>query len=260
MINFGAAIGPIIGAFMGTSSSPIGFALTGSFYLFYSAWNAFLLKDLLLDESNLRKTSSLTRAIGVLSADRRLRYFVLAGALFMACYSQLESNLSQHLIREFENGATLFSTMLSLNGICVIIFQAPVYFFSKKITPTKSLIIGSTLFSVGLMLIGLAETKLIWIYAGMILVSLGEIFVFPVSSYFVDSISPENLRGTYFGASVLRQLGLSLGPAAGGLILNTLGGKGLFLTASVVAAAGILVHLQGEKLGVHRQTQEEAYG
>jgi MFS family permease len=259
MINLGAAIGPMLGAAMGVSSSPIGFAATGVFYFAYFLWNAYLIRGLAIARGSRRSRPSFTQALGVLSADRRLRYFILAGAMFMACYSQLESNLSQHLVRQFSNGALLFSTLLSLNGLTVIVFQTPVYMLSRRISPTRSLMLGTLLFAVGMLLIALAGSSLWGIYGGVFLGSTGEIFVFPVSSYFVDSIAPDHLRGTYFGASVLRQLGLSVGPAAGGVLLEHLGGGALFAAASLLALLSIVIHLQGERVAAHQLNQEVAY-
>ena len=65
--------------------------------------------------------------------------------------------------------------------------------------------------------------------------SLGEAILFPSMSVHVDRIAPDPLRGAYFGATVLYDLGFAAAPIGGGIILDYYGGSWLFLYCALIA-------------------------
>ena len=65
--------------------------------------------------------------------------------------------------------------------------------------------------------------------------SLGEAILFPSMSVHVDRIAPDHLRGAYFGATVLYDLGFAFAPIGGGIILDHYGGSWLFLCCALIA-------------------------
>lgn len=60
--------------------------------------------------------------------------------------------------------------------------------------------------------------------------------VVPTLSVLVDEIAPEQLRGTYFGAATLRQLGPATGPLAGAVVFTHLGPAAVFIFMALMGA------------------------
>ena len=59
--------------------------------------------------------------------------------------------------------------------------------------------------------------------------SMGEIVVSPASSNLVANMSPENMRGRYMGVyGLFSQFGWSMGPLAGGILMDAFVGTGEF--------------------------------
>ena len=80
------------------------------------------------------------------------------------------------------------------------------------------LLAGMALFIAGLLGFSLAGSVLAWCLA-MLVFTLGEIIVIPAEYMFIDSIAPEHLRGVYYGAQNLSNLGAALGPVLCGFAL-----------------------------------------
>jgi MFS family permease len=247
-LNLGAAIGPAIGGILGISSTSNSFLLTGILYLIFTLFLSYSLYGFLPATSSVIRKPRFIHSMQALASDRRLLLFVLAGMLFMMAYAQLESNLSQFLKMNFADGIKIFSRLLSLNGLTVILFQVPVYYLSAKLRPAINLWIGTSIFALGIFLFSIGGEKVELYYLAMIILSIGEILVFPVQGLFVDSIAPENLRGTYFGAGLLRQFGLFLGPPLGGFLLSWGWGRGLFICASGLSIISGVIFYYGEKI------------
>lgn len=88
-----------------------------------------------------------------------------------------------------------------------------------------------------------------------VILSLGELIVFPTFSVAVDQITPDAVRGSYFGAANLYSLGSALAPLYGGLMLDHLGGRALFL--GLVALCALIIVLQGSANALKRTQEEE---
>ncbi len=246
-VNIGAAVGPALGGLAGFSATPKAFLVTGFCFGAYGILLAFITHGMPLNFEVKRRITfkSATRA---LAQDSRLRHLIFAGAIFMGCYVQVESNLSRALAKDLPNGVQVFALLLSLNGLAVILLQAPLFWFIQKTTPARSMILGTTIFAFGELAIAASHGGLTSLVLGIILISCGEIFVFPVGAQYIDEIAPDHLRGTYFGASQLRQVGLCIGPALGGFILDHAGMGTLFFVSSCFALLSAFIHFYGQSV------------
>ena len=101
------------------------------------------------------------------------------------------------------------------------------------------LMAGMTLFVLGLLGFSLAGSVMAWCLA-MLVFTLGEIIVIPAEYMFIDLIAPEHLRGVYYGAQNLSNLGAALGPVLVGFALGLMVPVAIFylLVLSVILAAG----------------------
>jgi len=178
-------------------------------------------------------------ALGLLR-DRRLVCFTLGGVLSAVVFGQFTAYLSQYLVvtRNPAEAARLVGYLVTTNAVTVIALQ---YLIGKRIDRRRLmpwLMAGMGLFVAGLLGFSLAGTALAWCLA-MLVFTLGEIIVIPAEYMFIDLIAPEHLRGIYYGAQNLGNLGAALGPVLVGVALGHLVPVAVFylLIGSVILAS-----------------------
>ncbi|MGE8203531.1 MDR family MFS transporter [Heyndrickxia sp. NPDC080065] len=251
-INIGAAMGPLLGAIFGAASSTITFEITGGFYLFYGIVLFILLnKYQIIKGENNKKLTSVQGAFKVLINDKALLYFILGGILVNIGYSQVESSLPQHLEKVLRDGVVLYSILLSINAITVVILQIPLSRLVEKWKVLHVMMLGSSIFVIGFIGFSFSQDWIGFILS-MVLFTIGEIFLFPSTSVFIDSIAPEAMRGTYFGAAQFRSFGNFIGPIFGGWIFKQFNGQWLFGIMAFVVTLSIFSYLLGYKKQVVR--------
>ncbi|MNO93986.1 putative transporter [compost metagenome] len=174
-----------------------------------------------------------------LARDQRLVYFTLGGVLSAVVFGQFTAYLSQYLVVTTSpaEAARLVGYLVTTNAVTVIALQ---YLIGRRISRQRLmpwLLAGMGLFIAGLLGFSLAGSVLAWCLA-MLVFTLGEIIVIPAEYMFIDLIAPEHLRGVYYGAQNLSNLGAALGPVSVGLALAHLWPGAIFylLVLSVILA------------------------
>ncbi|WP_110993060.1 MFS transporter [Pseudomonas sichuanensis] len=179
-------------------------------------------------------------ALGMLR-DRRLVCFTLGGVLSAVVFGQFTAYLSQYLVVSIHDPAEvarLVGYLVTTNALTVIALQ---YLIGRRIARQHLmpwLMAGMAMFVAGLLGFSLAGSALAWCLA-MLVFTLGEIIVIPAEFMFIDLIAPEHLRGIYYGAQNLSNLGAGLGPMLVGLALGYMAPAAVFylLIGSVLLAA-----------------------
>ncbi|UVL68082.1 MFS transporter [Pseudomonas sp. B21-031] len=174
-----------------------------------------------------------------LARDRRLVYFTLGGVLSAVVFGQFTAYLSQYLVVTTtpSEAARLVGYLVTTNAITVIALQ---YLIGRRISRQRLmpwLLAGMGLFIAGLLGFSWASTVPMWCLA-MLVFTLGEIIVIPAEYMFIDLIAPEHLRGVYYGAQNLSNLGAALGPVMVGFALGHWWPRAIFylLVLSVILA------------------------
>lgn len=248
-INVGVAVGPLAGAYFSTRNASLAFFLTGIIYFLYAVVLQILLAQFGIRriEGETKKEATFGRALGVIRRDVKFRYF-LAGAMIGAVsYSQMNVTLSQYLDHTFANGIGLFGTLISLNAITVVVFQLPLTALGGKRSPIASIAMGNLLFSLGNIGYAFSHNEVAFM-ASMFVFTLGEILCFPAGNLLIDGIAPEGMRGTYFGAQTLQNVGQFLGPLLGGILLKETSGTVLFTVMATMTCFGTWFYLRGDRL------------
>jgi MFS family permease len=224
-INVGAAIGPVAGTQLGTTSSTQAFYITSAAYLLYALLIIVTLKDYSADlKGGEERKFSIKSALTVLARDKVLAFFLIGNTIVMMAQSQMDTTLAQYIgnAPQFENGVKLFAYLVVTNAVTVLLLQFPVTNYVRRFQPMNALRFGSIAFSLALLGFGLS-TNWIFLVISMIFLTVGEIIVFVMSDVLLDDLAPEHMRGTYFGAMSFRSIGFSAGPWIGGLLLSTFG-------------------------------------
>lgn len=179
-------------------------------------------------------------ALGMLR-DRRLVCFTLGGVLSAVVFGQFTAYLSQYLVVSIHDPAEvarLVGYLVTTNALTVIALQ---YLIGRRMARQHLmpwLMAGMAMFIAGLLGFSLAGSAAAWCLA-MLVFTLGEIIVIPAEFMFIDLIAPEHLRGIYYGAQNLSNLGAGLGPMLVGLALGYMAPASVLylLIGSVLLAA-----------------------
>lgn len=243
-INIGASLGPLLGVYVAQFSSSLPFLLTGLMYLLYGGTLFIMLNRHSITHVTPVHQLPLMDTLMVTWKDKTLLVFIIGGILINVGYSQIDSNLPQYIQQSFSDGVALFAKLIALNAILVIILQVPLSLITEKWPVLRVMILGSLFFAIGFASFGFATTA-IGMMIAMAIVTIGEIFIFPSTSVFIDQIAPENRKGTYFGAGQFRSIGNFTGPVLGGWLLQDFGGDFLFSVIAVIILCSIFFYYLG---------------
>lgn len=223
LINAAYAVGPFLGAQLAQLDLKLPFvvsaALGGAFFLLHARYG----------ERDSRAASPAQApvsfvAVGrVLLNDRRLVCFTLGGVLSAVVFGQYTAYLSQYLVttRSAQAAYDVISTVVAVNAAGVVALQ---YLVGRRIDMRHLetwLLVGMSLFLLGVVGFAFSTSLLHWALA-MAVFTFGEIIVFPAEYMFIDRIAPTELRGMYYGAQNLSNLGAAFGPVLCGWILASL--------------------------------------
>jgi len=143
---------------------------------------------------------------------------------------------------------------MSTNALMVICLQ---YSLGKRITHKHLnlwLAAGLSLFIVGLGGFALSTTLTVWVIA-MAIFTVGEIIVFPAEYMFIDTIAPDPLRGMYYAAQNLSNIGAALGPVLCGVMLATQPAHHMFYMLALFIIAGAVLYGLGVRLSAEAKPE-----
>jgi MFS family permease len=241
LINIGYAVGPFIGAGLAHWSMKLPFLVSASLGVgYFVAYSIHGDRNLSSADAATAPVSFL--AVGrILLKDHRLVCFTLGGMLSAVVFGQFTAYLSQYLVTTSTPEFTyrVISSVVAVNAAVVICLQ---YSVGKHISHRHLnlwLMAGFGLFLTGVAGFALSTTVVHWSLAVAIF-TLGEIIVFPAEYMFIDRIAPAHLRGMYYAAQNLSNLGGALAPILCGFVLATQPAHFMFymLAAFIVAGGG----------------------
>ena len=262
-INAGATIGPLLGAWIGIAGSGTAFLLTAVSYIVFSILLCVVLNRYGQDERHTAKTdeqedgekAGFLQMWRVLRRDTALLFFVLGGILLVTVHGQMSVTLSQYLRDDVADGIALFGVMMSVNGFTVLLLQIPLTRMVEKYSLFSRIAAGAVLMAAGEAGFAFSAEWSGFIVA-MIVFTLGEILIIPAEYAQIDQITPPRMRGTYYGAQSISELGSFLGPWAGGMILSSYGGPVMFLTMGGIAIFSLLFYGLGRSVHQRRKGQK----
>ncbi|MCB9994676.1 MAG: MFS transporter [Hyphomicrobiaceae bacterium] len=240
-LNVGAAIGPLAGVAIGATGTQSAFALVALVYAGYFVAAAIIFR---IERPARKSTNAALRmreVIGVLSRDHVFLLFVLAAFLGNLAYGQTEAGLLQYLRHAgLSDIAETYALLILTNGLTIVVLQFPLLKLTERLTPLTRAAIGVALFTFGFLGFGLLPPETPALMSAMLVLSVGEAILFPTLNIIVDHMAPDDMKGSYVGASSVQIFGFALAPLVGGFLLFTFGGLVLWV---VMAAISVLVAL-----------------
>lgn len=219
LTNIGYAVGPMIGVVIAGVQPSAPFIVAG----LIAAGSVFLLLGVSRETNTLSQASppqSFLNTLIILKNDRTMILFTLGCLLSTLVHGRFTLYLSQYLLVTHTQEQTLdtMAALLACNAITVILLQYQIGRFLKREHLRFWIAGGTALFIVGLIGFSLADSLVGWCVA-MFIFTLGEMIIYPADFLFVDTLAPEELRGSYYGAQNLAALGGALSPVMCGFLL-----------------------------------------
>ncbi|EKT4522190.1 MFS transporter [Pseudomonas putida] len=219
--NIAYAVGPLLGVALFEQGAYLPFLVSALIGLGMGGLYHGLGDRRLQVGENAQHNAGFTEVALRLVSDRRLICFTVGGMLSAVVFGQFGAYLSQYLVvtTNAKEAARLVGYLITTNAVTVIGLQ---YLIGRRIDRQRLmpwLLAGMALFILGLLGFSVAGSALAWCLA-MVVFTLGEIIVIPAEYMFIDLIAPEHLRGVYYGAQNLSNLGAGLGPAIVGFALG----------------------------------------
>nr|WP_237402930.1 MFS transporter [Pseudomonas sp. MWU318] len=249
LTNIGYAVGPMIGVVIAGVQPSAPFIVAG----LIAAGSVFLLLGVSREVSPLSQASqpqSFLNTLIILKNDRTMILFTLGCLLSTLVHGRFTLYLSQYLLVTHTQEQTLdtMAALLACNAITVILLQYQIGRFLKREHLRFWIAGGTALFIVGLIGFSVADSLVGWCMA-MFIFTLGEMIIYPADFLFVDTLAPEELRGSYYGAQNLAALGGALSPVmCGFLLMHTPAPSMLYALSALAGLGGYLCFVSGRRV------------
>jgi MFS family permease len=252
--NLAWVLGPTIGGFLAAQSYLLLFVLDAISSIITAAIVFRKVPETKPEAEGEAEQKSLSETlVGYLTVakDRPFLAFVLTSMLMTIVYLQMYSTLAVYLRDVHSLPTQAFGSLLSINAATVVIFQFWVTRRTKKYPDLLMMALGTFLYLIGFTAYGFVSSYPFFL-AAMILITVGEMIIIPVSQALAARFAPEEMRGRYmafFGLSWA--IPSTIGPWAAGLIMDHYDPRWVWYMAGILCALAIL----GFTL-LHRQTQK----
>lgn len=248
LTNIGYAVGPMLGVLIAGAFASAPFLIAAAIAFF----SIFLMTGIAKDparSSVTGQTQSFLKTLITLKNDRTLILFTAGCLLSTVVHGRFTFYLSQYLLvtSNPQHTMEIMAALLACNAISVILLQYQIGRFLKREQLRQWIVAGTSLFILGLIGFSLADSLVSWCVA-MFIFTLGEIIIYPAEFLFVDTLAPEELRGSYYGAQNLAALGGALSPVICGFMLVHTPAPTMFYALSALAAlGGLLCYISGRR-------------
>jgi len=201
-INAGFAVGPTIAGLLSHISYKWIFwfdALTSAVYGLMALW---LLPK--LEQYDKPPPSHLFRAFSSLKASFRvsftdLRFVQVFFASLLNAYGFLQTFVTLGLdVKSRGLSEVIFGLVLGLNGVMIIVCELPLTFWVRRQNQKLMMMIGYLLIGIGFGIFSIYPGKSP-LFAGMAILTVGEMIALPVGLAYVSNLAPDNMRGRYMG-------------------------------------------------------------
>jgi len=253
--NLSIVIGPAIGGFLATRSYLLLFISDAVISLISAVLVAVYLPETKPEAIEGAEPESVAGTfagyIQVLH-DRVFMLFLLTCMLMVFVYMNMNTTLGVYLRDVHGVPESGYGLILSLNALMVVLFQFPI---TRRIEGKPQMLmmaLGMALYTIGFSMYGLVSIYPLFLLA-MVIITIGEMLVAPVSQALTAQLAPEDMRGRYMAVfGVSWGLPFAIGPILAGLVMDKLNPTWLWYIAGllgIMATSGFL--------GLHRLVGEQ---
>ncbi len=253
--NLAVAIGPAIGGFLAARSYVLLFVTDA----IISTITATLVYLALPETKPKAKPGTPPESVaatfggyGRVLRDTTFMLFMGACILIGLVYMNMNTTLGVYLRDQHGVPEAGYGLLISINAAMVVFLQFPITRLIEDRAPLGMMALGAALYAIGFAMYGLVSGYLYFVLA-MVVITIGEMIVAPVSQALTSRLAPEDMRGRYmavFGFSWA--IPFAIGPLLAGLILDNLNPNFLWYAAGIVGLMAVLGFLY-----LQRRTQRQ---
>jgi MFS family permease len=220
--NLGVALGASIGGFIAEFSFTYIFVANAFVFSLFFLMVLFTFKPMekRLDANTLTNVFEQSKKIANKTAFHSLLILSIGFFVCWIAYVQWQTTIASHT-QDLGISLNKYSLIWTINGVLIIIGQPLVKLVASKIPSTKTHIyIGNTIFLFSFIYLLQAET-FIEFATGMVILTLGEMLVWPAVPALADELAPKGRKGFYQGMiNSVGTAGRMVGPVIGGLVVD----------------------------------------
>lgn len=165
---------------------------------------------------------------------KRFVALLLLCVMFSICwiaYIQWESTIAS-FTQEMNISLSQYSVLWTINGIMILVAQPLIYPVIRLLRGNlkKQMFVGICVFIVSFFVTSFAEQFSVFVI-GMIILTLGEMFVWPAVPTIANQLAPEGKQGAYQGiVNSAATVGKAFRPLIGGILVDSFNMQAMFLT------------------------------
>jgi MFS family permease len=168
--------------------------------------------------------------------------FMVAGLLMMIVYLQMYGTLSVYLRDNHNISPSGYGFLMTTSAITVVLFQFWVSRIIKYRPPFLMMALGTIFYMIGFTLFGIVTAYFLFAL-NIVIITIGEMIVVPVSQSIAANFAPETMRGRYmaiFGLSWA--IPSTVGPGAAGYILDNYNPNLLWYIGGALCALSVIAY------------------
>ena len=168
--------------------------------------------------------------------------FIVASMLMLLVYQQMYGTLSVFLRDNFDINPSGYGFLMTTSAITVVLFQFWVSRLIKHRPPFLMMAVGTAFYVVGFTLFGIVTTYILFAL-NIVIITIGEMIVMPMSQAIAANFAPEAMRGRYMAVFGLTwALPSTIGPGAAGYILDNYNPNLLWYIGGVLCGLAVFAY------------------
>ncbi|MFN7250531.1 MAG: MDR family MFS transporter [Anaerobacillus sp.] len=235
--NLGVAVGAALGGRVASIRFDYVFYANGFLYILFFLIAFFGFKNMKVDRSETRQTSILEQGV-MIENKARFKALLILCIGFIICWMafvQWQTTISVHT-QSLGISLSQYSLIWTVNGALIVLGQPLISLLIKKWIHTLKgqIYFGLAVFMVSFFILAQAEVFMIFVVA-MIILTIGEMFVWPAVPTIAHQLAPKGKAGFYQGVvNSVATGGRMIGPFFGGVVVDLFGMQALFYGLIVI--------------------------
>ncbi|WP_121640167.1 MFS transporter [Virgibacillus sp. Bac330] len=220
--NFGVALGATVGGYVASIS--FNYIFISNAILFFSffliVFMTFKPMDAFVDRQ--MHTTVLKQQGKMKDKSAFISLLILCGGFLITwiAYSQWQSTIASYT-QDLQIPLELYSTLWAINGFLIVLGQPLIKLLTTRVTSQKKQIyVGNTIFLISFLIALWSETFSMFAIA-MVILTVGEMLVWPAVPTLANDLAPQGRTGFYQGiVNSIGAAGRMVGPLLGGVIVD----------------------------------------
>ncbi|EMR05679.1 Multidrug resistance protein MdtH [Bhargavaea cecembensis DSE10] len=242
--NAGVAIGPALAGLVASYNIEYIFVANTVMYVLFLLIAAVAYRGFKIDPATHTSVIKEKRTIREKAPLYSLTIMLSGFFLTWLVYSQWTTTLSTHAL---DIGISLgeYSLLWTINGALIVLGQPLIRPVIKRFEDRLKvqMLIGIIIFTSSFVVVGFAESFAMFV-TSMVILTFGEMFVWPVIPTIANSLAPPGREGFYQGiVNSVSTGGRMIGPVVGGVLVDLYGTQVMLIILTAILSFAILTSL-----------------